>query len=180
MPTMGGLPSIYWPFIAIGIWHFVTAAGGNQFGLDAIWHLTLWKTISDVESGTMSLGSLPWQVGIPAKIELGNLTISWHLVQRCIGFSGMVGLLLASFKPSKPVEVEERAEQSCIGWVSAAFAVLFHRKKTFSSSPSKLDNAWWGSSNKDIEFVQKRSVQWKQSGSKNQIGSFCEFENLTC
>ena len=28
MPTMGGLPSIYWPFIAIGIWHFVTAAGG--------------------------------------------------------------------------------------------------------------------------------------------------------
>ena len=27
MPTMGGLPSIYWPFIAIGIWHFVTAAG---------------------------------------------------------------------------------------------------------------------------------------------------------
>ena len=36
MPTMGGLPSIYWPFIAIGIWHFVTATGGNQLGC----HLT--------------------------------------------------------------------------------------------------------------------------------------------
>ena len=31
MPTMGGLPSIYWPFIAIGIWHFVTAAGRSAF-----------------------------------------------------------------------------------------------------------------------------------------------------
>jgi len=27
LPKMAGLPSIYWPFIAIGVWHFVTAAG---------------------------------------------------------------------------------------------------------------------------------------------------------
>jgi len=27
LPKMAGLPSIYWPFIAIGVWHFITAAG---------------------------------------------------------------------------------------------------------------------------------------------------------
>ena len=53
MPTMGGLPSIYWPFIAIGIWHFVTAAGGNQFGCHLTFDTLKKKTISDVESGTM-------------------------------------------------------------------------------------------------------------------------------
>jgi len=36
MPTMGGLPSIYWPFIAIGIWHFVTAAGKLMLGCSGL------------------------------------------------------------------------------------------------------------------------------------------------
>ena len=52
MPTMGGLPSIYWPFIAIGIWHFVTATGGNH-GCHLTSDTEKKKTISDEESGTM-------------------------------------------------------------------------------------------------------------------------------
>jgi len=36
MPVMAGLPSIYWPFIAIGIWHFVTAAGKLVLGCSGL------------------------------------------------------------------------------------------------------------------------------------------------
>jgi len=36
MPTMAGLPSIYWPFIAIGIWHFITAAGKLVLGCSGL------------------------------------------------------------------------------------------------------------------------------------------------
>ena len=29
-PLMAGLPSLYWPFVAIGIWFFSTAAGRHH------------------------------------------------------------------------------------------------------------------------------------------------------
>ena len=41
MPTMAGLPSIYWPFIAIGIWHFVTAAGQTKLPICSITSIQL-------------------------------------------------------------------------------------------------------------------------------------------
>ena len=28
--TMAGLPAITWPFVAIALWNFLTAAGGRQ------------------------------------------------------------------------------------------------------------------------------------------------------
>ena len=38
---MAGLPSIYWPFIAIGIWHFVTAAGQTKLPICSITSIQL-------------------------------------------------------------------------------------------------------------------------------------------
>jgi len=52
LPKMAGLPSIYWPFIAIGVWHFVTAAGKLLLGCSGLKMPSFYgDTAADKESG---------------------------------------------------------------------------------------------------------------------------------
>jgi len=52
LPKMAGLPSIYWPFIAIGVWHFITAAGKLLLGCSGLKMPSFYgDTAADKESG---------------------------------------------------------------------------------------------------------------------------------